>query len=169
MEPVVPQGVWGTYTPRTPRVNPPGSLGLEAGKYQSCYVQEVPKEESRSSGRPDSHKLGEANQGTAQDHAGQKSPRPSGRGRQPQRPTPRRGKKTPLNPGRKGIRGGVAKTRKNPQQECPGWGSSQGRSVPEWEPSDRTRRLTSLKELRGRKQARVVISKNRGFMEQEPK
>ena len=81
----------------------------------------------------------EANRGTAQDQAGLKSPRPSSRGRQPQRPTSPCGKKPPLNPGRKGIRGGVAETRKNPQQERPGAGSSQGRSVPEREPSDRTR------------------------------
>ena len=47
---------------------------------------------------------------------------------------------TPLNPERKGIRGGVTKSLNNPDQERPGAGSSHSRSVQEREPSDRNRR-----------------------------
>ena len=146
---VIPQGAGGAYTPSTPRIKPSGPRGAEAGKNQSCYEHEGSREENLSSRRPDPHKLEEVSRRAAQDQAGQKAQRPGRRGRQPQRSTPPRGEKIPLDSEPKVIRRGVAKTQNNPEQEHPGAGSSQSRSIPEREPSDRTRRPDLLQGTQG--------------------
>ena len=67
----------------------------------------------------------------------------------------------PLDPEKRGLRGGVAKIQNDPGQERPGEGSSKSRSIPERELSDRTGRPTYLKELGGRKRARAVDARNK--------
>ena len=62
-------------------VTPQGPVGEEAGKYQSCYVQDVPRDKNSSRRRPATHKVEKANRWTAQNHGGNKDSPGSGQPR----------------------------------------------------------------------------------------
>ena len=99
------------------QIEPPRSVGTEAGKYQNCYVQEGPREENSSSRSPAPYISEEASLRTAEDKAGRKAQRQLCRGRQPQRTTSPCGKKPHLDPEQRGKKGVAAKIQNNPEQE----------------------------------------------------
>ena len=66
-----PEEVGSPYPSSRQQSKPPGPVGEEAGKYQSCYVQDVPRDKNISSRRPATHKVEETSRRTAQEKAGQ--------------------------------------------------------------------------------------------------